>query len=99
MARALAADPPLLLLDEPFAALDPLTRSALQTEFAALFRKLQKTVVFVTHDVREALLLGSRIGLMRAGKLALLETPRGFMDTADNGARTYLDTLRVPALT
>ena len=99
VARALAADPPLLLLDEPFAALDPLTRSALQTEFAALFRKLQKTVVFVTHDVREALLLGSRIGLMRAGKLALLETPRGFMDTADNGARTYLDTLRVPALT
>lgn len=97
VARALAADPPLLLLDEPFAALDPLTRATLQTEFAALCRRLQKTVVFVTHDVREALLLGTRIGLMRAGKLVLLETPEKFIESSDEGARAYLATVRLPA--
>ncbi|HEV3468168.1 MAG TPA: ATP-binding cassette domain-containing protein, partial [Pyrinomonadaceae bacterium] len=61
VARALAADPPLLLMDEPFGALDPLTRAALQREFAALQRRLAKTVVLVTHDVREALALGTRV--------------------------------------
>ena len=63
MARALAVDPPFLLMDEPFGALDPLTRAELQREFLALQERLQKTVVFVTHDLREALLLGSRIAL------------------------------------
>src|SRR6185436_16967907 len=75
VARALAAEPQLLLLDEPFGALDPLTRASLQREFIELTRQLGKTVIFVTHDVREALLLGSRIGLMHAGQLVLLETP------------------------
>src|SRR6266542_717893 len=67
VARALAAEPPILLLDEPFGALDPLTRADLQREFAGLAKTLRKTTIFVTHDVREALLLGTRIGLMHAG--------------------------------
>ena len=96
VARALAADPPLLLMDEPFGALDPLTRSALQTEFAELQKRLGKTVVFVTHDVREALLLGTRVGLMSAGRLALLATPEEFLRSEEPRARAYLDTLRLP---
>jgi osmoprotectant transport system ATP-binding protein len=95
VARALAADPPLLLLDEPFGALDPLTRASLQREFATLSKRLHKTAVFVTHDVREALLLGSRIGLMHAGKLLLLETPENFLKSENEQAMAYLETLRV----
>jgi osmoprotectant transport system ATP-binding protein len=97
VARALAADPPLLLLDEPFGALDPLTRASLQREFATLSKRLHKTAVFVTHDVREALLLGSRIGLMHAGKLLLLETPENFLKSENEQAMAYLETLRVSA--
>jgi osmoprotectant transport system ATP-binding protein len=78
VARALAVDPSLLLLDEPFGALDPLTRASLQKEFADLTRRLNKTAILVTHDVREALLLGDRIALMHAGEIVLLETPKGF---------------------
>ena len=69
VARALAADPPVLLMDEPFGALDPISREHLQREFAALHERLGKTVVFVTHDIEEAVLLGDRIVLMRDGKL------------------------------
>jgi osmoprotectant transport system ATP-binding protein len=69
VARALAADPPILLMDEPFAALDPITRSDLQKEFRALAQRLQKTIVFVTHDLREALFLGTRIALLDQGRL------------------------------
>ena len=94
VARALAADPPLLLMDEPFGALDPLTRASLQEEFAELKERLRKTVIFVTHDVREALLLGSRIALMAKGKIVVLETPAGFLKSDDELARAYLDTLR-----
>ena len=95
VARALAAEPPLLLLDEPFGALDPLTRASLQREFAALTARLGKTAIFVTHDLREALLLGTRIGLMNAGRLVLLETPEGFLKSDEKYARSYLDTLRL----
>lgn len=95
VARALAAEPSLLLLDEPFGALDPLTRAGLQREFSALIMRLGKTVIFVTHDVREALMLGTRIGLMRAGQLALLETPDGFLRSTDESARAYLETLQL----
>jgi osmoprotectant transport system ATP-binding protein len=79
VARALAADPPFLLMDEPFGALDPLTRQELQHEFLGLQRRLQKTVVFVTHDLREALLLGSRIALLEAGRLIAVHTKPEFM--------------------
>jgi osmoprotectant transport system ATP-binding protein len=93
VARALAAEAPLLLLDEPFGALDPLTRASLQREFAALVRRLEKTAVFVTHDLREALLLGSRIGLMHSGQLVLLDTPDRFLKSQDTYAQAYLQTL------
>lgn len=95
VARALAAEPPLLLLDEPFGALDPLTRSGLQREFAELIKRLGKTSIFVTHDVREALRLGTRIGLMRAGKLVLLETPEGFLNSSNSYAQSYVETLQL----
>ena len=96
VARALAADPPLLLMDEPFGALDPLTRASLQKEFAELKTTLGKTVIFVTHDVREALLLGSRIALMAAGRILLVETPEGFRQSSNDYARAYLETLSEP---
>lgn len=95
VARALAAEPPLLLLDEPFGALDPLTRAGLQREFAGLTRRLGKTAIFVTHDVREALRLASRIGLMHAGQLVLLETPDGFLKSEEKHARAYIETLQL----
>jgi osmoprotectant transport system ATP-binding protein len=97
VARALAADPPLLLMDEPFGALDPLTRSALQREFAALQRRLGKSVVFVTHDVREALLVGTRVALMSAGRVLLLDTPEAFLRSEEPHARAYRETLRTPS--
>jgi osmoprotectant transport system ATP-binding protein len=79
VARALAADPPILLMDEPFGALDPVTRAELQREFSALARRLNKTIVFVTHDIREALLLGQRIALLEAGRLVALGSPQDFL--------------------
>jgi len=79
VARALAADPPILLMDEPFGALDPVTRAELQREFSALARRLNKTIVFVTHDVREALLLGERIALLQGGRLVALAPPQDFL--------------------
>src|SRR6266513_4900124 len=72
VARALAADPAILLLDEPFGALDPITRAEIQKEFRALQKRVGKTMVFVTHDVREAFILGDRIGLMQDGHLVAL---------------------------
>jgi len=94
VARALAADPALLLLDEPFGALDPLTRASLQKEFGELTKRLGKTAILVTHDVREALLLGSRIALMHAGEIVLLETPKGFLVSENAKAQAYLETLK-----
>jgi osmoprotectant transport system ATP-binding protein len=95
VARALAADPPLLLLDEPFGALDPLTRASLQREFAALAQRLEKTAVVVTHDVREALLLGDRVALMHQGRIELVEPPETFVRSDNPRARAYLETLKV----
>jgi len=79
VARALAADPPILLMDEPFGALDPVTRAELQREFRALARRLGKTIVFVTHDIREALFLASRIVLLEAGRVVATATPQEFV--------------------
>jgi osmoprotectant transport system ATP-binding protein len=79
VARALGADPSILLMDEPFGALDPVTRSELQREFSALARRLGKTIVFVTHDLREALLLASRIVLLQNGKIVGNAKPQEFL--------------------
>ncbi len=80
VARALAADPPVLLMDEPFGAVDPIVRAQLQREFAKLQRELDKTVVFVTHDVDEAILLGDRIAILETGgRLAQLGTPEDLL--------------------
>ena len=75
VARALAADPPVLLMDEPFGALDPLARDKLQEAFLDIQRRLQKTIVLVTHDIDEALRLGDRVALLNAGELAQFGTP------------------------
>jgi osmoprotectant transport system ATP-binding protein len=95
VARALAADPPLLLFDEPFGALDPVTRVELQRQFLALRQEFRKTALFVTHDVREALLLGSRIGLLHNGRLDLLATPDEFLHASTPEARAFLACLDV----
>lgn len=91
VARALAADPPILLMDEPFGALDPITRVELQREFLALQQRLRKTVVFVTHDLREALLLGTRIALMEAGRLVTVLTPDEFVNSTEPLVAAYVD--------
>jgi osmoprotectant transport system ATP-binding protein len=90
VARALAADPPILLMDEPFGALDPITRAELQREFQALQQRLRKTVVFVTHDLREALLLGTRIALMEAGKLVTVLPAKEFARSSDPLVKQYV---------
>jgi osmoprotectant transport system ATP-binding protein len=90
VARSLAADPPILLMDEPFGALDALTRSQLQREFLSLQKRLHKTVVFVTHDLHEALLLASRIALLEAGRLVLVLTPQEFLSSDDPLAKAYV---------
>lgn len=91
VARALAVDPPLLLLDEPFGALDPITRSELQREFKGLERRLGKAMVFVTHDVREGLLLGTRIGMMHDGRLVFLGTADEFRRSPDPEVQAFLE--------
>jgi osmoprotectant transport system ATP-binding protein len=91
VARALAADPPILLMDEPFGALDPITRAELQREFASLQERLHKTVVFVTHDMREALMLGSRIALLEEGSLVAVHTPAEFVQSKEPLVKAYME--------
>lgn len=93
VARALAADAPVVLLDEPFGALDPLTRDKLQGEFRELCERLEKTIVFVTHDLREALRTGTHIGLMDGGRIVVYETPDEFIRSGNELAREYLRTI------
>jgi osmoprotectant transport system ATP-binding protein len=93
VARALAADPPILLMDEPFGALDPVTRSELQKEFSAMASRLNKTIVFVTHDIREALLLASRIALLDAGQLVALAAPQDFLHLDHDEVRAFTSCL------
>jgi osmoprotectant transport system ATP-binding protein len=94
VARALAADPAILLMDEPFGALDALTRDQLQHEFLALQQRLNKTVVFVTHDLREALRLASRIALMEAGRLVTVLPPEDFLRSSEPLAAAYVRAFR-----
>ncbi len=94
VARALAVDPPLLLMDEPFGALDPLTRSEIQQEFKVLQKRLQKTILLVTHDLREAILLGTRVGLMKKGKLVVTSTPAQLLTSSDPEVDAFLQPLR-----
>jgi osmoprotectant transport system ATP-binding protein len=86
LARALAANPPLMLMDEPFGAIDPITRARLQDEFLRLQRELRKTVVFVTHDIDEAIKMGDRIAILRdGGRLAQYDTPEAILERPADG--------------
>ncbi len=107
VARALAADPPILLMDEPFGALDPVTRAELQREFRNLALRLGKTIVFVTHDLREARVLASRIILLEGGRIVADASPRDFLQidhpevrafasSLDSGIDSERDSLRTP---
>lgn len=98
IARALAADPPLLLLDEPFAALDPVTRFEMQQHFLKLRKDFGAAALFVTHDLREALLLGSRIALLHDGRIELVGTPDEFLRATSPHARAFLRTLELEQL-
>jgi len=89
VARALAGDPPILLMDEPFGALDPVTRAELQREFRALAKQLRKTIVFVTHDLREALLLASRIVLLKAGRIVASAPRDEFLQLEHEEVRAF----------
>jgi osmoprotectant transport system ATP-binding protein len=93
VARALAADPPLLLFDEPFGALDPVTRFELQQQFLTWQRDFRKTSIFVTHDIREALRLGTRIALLANGRVELLTSAAEFSRAESSEARAFLDCL------
>ena len=95
VARALAADPQILLMDEPFGALDPLTRGEVRREFHDLEQQLGKTIVIVTHDISEALLLGTRIGLLEAGELRGIYSPREFLRAPEPVAAAYIAQLRM----
>ncbi len=93
LARALAARPSILLLDEPFGALDPLTRDEIAEDYRGIHERLGLTTVMVTHDMTEALLLADRIGVMRAGALVQIGTPRQLLDApADNFVAAMIDT-------
>ena len=96
IARALAAYPSLLLFDEPFGGLDPLTRLELQRQFIGLSRELGTTAIFVTHDVREALVLATRIAVLFKGSIEFAGTPQEFLHASTSEARTFLDSLQPP---
>ena len=84
VARALAADPPVMLMDEPFGAIDPITRTRLQDEFLRILHGLKKTIVFVTHDIDEAIRMGDRIAIMKDGALVQYDTPEAILSAPAN---------------
>jgi len=98
VARALAADPAVVLMDEPFGALDPITRAELQVEFLEIQQRLRKTVILVTHDMREALLLAGRVAVLDEGRLVACETPEEIARSRDPRVRRLLDTVDVPGV-
>jgi osmoprotectant transport system ATP-binding protein len=93
VARALAADPPILLMDEPFGALDPLTRAEMRREFQRIQSQVRKTVVCVTHDMGEAFSLGTKVGVLAGGKLAACATPAEIIRLNDPEVKIFLDSL------
>ena len=93
MARALAIDPPILLMDEPFGALDPVTRAELRNEFTQLKKRLRTTVIVVTHDIAEAFALGDRVGVLDAGALIAFDTPAQIAASSDARVRALIDAL------
>ncbi len=95
VARALAADPEILLMDEPFAALDPVTRAELQREFAELAKRLGKTILFVTHDLREALRIGSRIVMLAEGRIVADAAPENFLRIDHPEVKAFAATFEV----
>jgi osmoprotectant transport system ATP-binding protein len=95
VARALAVDPPILLMDEPFGSLDPITRAEMHAEFARIQHSLHKTVVIVTHDMEEALGLGTRVGILDAGRLIACDPPQAIARSKDPRVRALLDARRV----
>jgi len=97
VARALAVDPPILLMDEPFGALDPLTRVELHGEFRRIQDRLRKTVIIVTHDMGEAFALADRVGVLEEGRLVALERPEALARSQDPRVRRLLDAIpRIP---
>ena len=95
VARSLAADPPVLLMDEPFGALDPMTRTELQREFRRIQARLRKTVILVTHDLTEALALGDRLGVLEEGRLIWCDSPDTIFESEDPHVRRLLDATNV----
>jgi osmoprotectant transport system ATP-binding protein len=93
VARALAADPPILLMDEPFGALDPVTRAELHREFRRIQAQVRKTVVIVTHDMAEAFALADRVGVLDEGVIAQLDAPRELARSVDPRVRPLLEPL------
>ena len=91
VARALAVEPPVLLMDEPFGALDPVTRSELQREFQRIQRQLRQSALLVTHDIAEAFALGTRVGVIDAGRLIVCDTPAAVARSADRRVRQLLE--------
>ena len=92
LARALANDPEVLLMDEPFSALDPLVKRDMQFELLSIQEKLQKTVIFITHDINEAFKLGTTVAIMRDGKIVQLDTPQNmFLNPADEYVSKFID--------
>jgi osmoprotectant transport system ATP-binding protein len=91
VARALAGDPPVLLMDEPFGALDPITRRQLQMEFRRIQARVEKCVILVTHDMAEAMALGDRIGVMDGGRLIWHGTPQAIVECQDGRVRAFVD--------
>ena len=93
LARALAVDPPVLLMDEPFGALDPITRAEIRRAFQALQQRLGPTVILVTHDMGEAFSLGQRVAVLDAGRVIVCDTPAAVAASTDSRVRAFLDAL------